>query len=157
MDRDFPLASHIDQTILRPTATAEEIEAVARRAAGLGFAALCLPPWAVARAASIMSGAPTRVQTVVGFPLGIQTTQVKAFEAREAVQCGAQEVDMVVNRAWLRDGWPGRVEEEIKVVVRAAAPAEVKTILEISDLSPGEIRAALDRPRRIRRADREGA
>ena len=138
-DISRPLAEYIDQTLLRPTAVAAEYTAMAERAAGHGFGAVCVSPWVVREVADVLRGARTRTQTVVGFPLGIQATDVKCFEAGSAVERGADEIDMVVNRGWARDGRYDRAAREITEVVRAVAPVPVKAILEISDLSHEEI------------------
>lgn len=141
---DFPLAAHIDQTLLRPSATAEEVQKAAREAVRYGFAAFCVAPCMVEAVAPILRGTATVVDTVIGFPLGFQTTSVKSFEARETVRQGAQELDLVVNRGWLKAGRDEWVRREIEAVVAAVAPIPVKAILEISDLTSDEILRACD-------------
>ncbi len=141
---DFPLARYIDQTRLKPVTTVEELTEAARRTVEMGFAAFCIPPYQVRRLAPAFQGTRVALQTVIGFPLGFQTPEVKVFEAETAVRHGAQEIDMVINRGWVRSGRDDLVEAEIRAVVEAVKPAEVKTILETSDLSIEEILRVCD-------------
>ena len=136
---DFPLAGYLDQTVLRPGATAREVQAAAVRAGELGFAALCVAPCRVAEAAEVLHGAAVVVQTVIGFPLGFQSGSTKCFEAEEAVRLGAGELDLVGNRGLIRDGNWGAWRRELIAVASAAGPVSLKVILEISDLTSGEI------------------
>lgn len=141
---DFPLKDHIDQTILKPSATIDEIVNVAVRAGNCGFAACCVPPYAVREIAGVLKNTNTAVQTVIGFPLGFHMTRTKVFEAESAVNDGAGEIDMVVNRGWIRSGEYNRLESEVRAVVNAVFPVRVKTILEISDLNMMEILTAAE-------------
>lgn len=136
---DFPLARYIDQAVLEPAATADQVRAAAERAAEYEFAALCVAPVMVQVIAPILSGTRVAVDTVVGFPLGFQTGAVKVFEAEEAVLQGAQELDLVLNRGWLRAGQDDFVGVEVRSVVEAVSPVPVKAILETSDLSREEV------------------
>lgn len=142
--QDFPLASYIDQTILTPTASAEDVIAKAEKARELGFASLCVAPCHVVTASTVLAGSNVRVQTVCGFPLGFQTVETKCFEARHLKDSGAEEIDMVVNRGFIRGGRLDLLEAEIRSVADSVAPLEIKTILEISDLSLDEILTAAE-------------
>jgi deoxyribose-phosphate aldolase len=141
---DFPLASYIDQTILTPTASAEDVIAKAEKASELGFASLCVAPCHVVAVSKVLAGSNVRVQTVCGFPLGFQTVETKCYEARQLVESGAQEIDMVINRSYVRHGRLDLLEAEIRAVADSAAPAAIKTIVEISDLNLDEILSAAD-------------
>ncbi len=136
---NFPLASHIDQTILRPSATIGEVRSVAERAAELGFAALCVAPCMVAEVVQVLRGTGVAVDTVVGFPLGFQTVKTKVSEALEMVSLGAGEIDFVANRGWIKDRSDRQTEMEIRAVAEAVAPVPVKVILETSDLTREEV------------------
>ena len=91
------IASMIDHTLLKATATPEQIRELCATARELGTASVCVNPCHVALAAEELKGSPVKVCTVVGFPLGANTTAVKAFETRDAIANGADEVDMVIN------------------------------------------------------------
>lgn len=118
------LASRIDQTLLRPTATPVEVTALCRGALHYGFAAVCVAPAYVPLAARELQGSPVRVCTVVGFPLGNTTSAVKVYEAREAVKAGASEIDMVINVGLLRARVVDGVRQDIRAVVEAVNPPE---------------------------------
>jgi deoxyribose-phosphate aldolase len=141
---DFPLASYIDQTILTPTASADDVIAKAEKAVDLGFASLCVAPCHVAVASKVLAGTNVRVQTVCGFPLGFQTVETKCFEARHLVESGAREIDMVINRSYVRHGLLDLLDAEIRAVADTVSPIEIKTIVEISDLNLAEILKAAD-------------
>lgn len=138
------LASIIDHTLLKPEATATDIDRLCREALEYKFAAVCVNPWWVSRAAERLKGSNVRVCTVVGFPLGVTTTEAKAAETKEAVGDGASEIDMVMNiGAFKSEDFQG-VEEDVRAVVRAAAGRTVKVILETGLLDEGEIRRACE-------------
>jgi deoxyribose-phosphate aldolase len=92
-----PLASYIDHTLLRPDASPADIDRLCDEAAEYGFAAVCINPAWVARAKRRLRGADVTVASVVGFPLGANTPEIKAMEARRALRDGAREIDMVIN------------------------------------------------------------
>jgi len=123
--RPQELASRIDQTLLRPTATPAEVAALCEGARRHGFAAVCVSPAYVSLAARHLEGSPVRICTVVGFPLGSTTSAVKAYEAQEAVRAGASEIDMVINIGFLKAGLLDEVREDIRAVVQAVAPLAV--------------------------------
>lgn len=136
------LAGFIDHTVLKPEACPADIEKLCREAAEFNFAAVCIAPCYVATAAKLLKETAVKVCTVVGFPLGYQTSAAKAFEAREAVFAGAQEVDMVINIGALKNGQHSFVGEEIRQVVQAvkeaAADGLVKVIIETCYLDHAE-------------------
>jgi len=126
------LAACLDSTLLRPEATAEEIDRLCDEAAELGCGAVCVHGRRVARAARRLAGAGPRVAAVVGFPHGASRTEVKVLEARLALEDGALELDLVIALWALADGDDARVREDLAAVVEVAAArgARVKAILE---------------------------
>lgn len=137
MKRD-ELACIIDHTDLRPTASAADIRRLCAEAKEFGFAAVCVQPYYVPLAAAELQGTTIKVATVIGFPLGMTTSTVKATEAREAVANGATELDMVINLGALKDGRNSEVAADISAVVEAAG-VPVKVILETCYLNEAEI------------------
>ncbi len=136
------IAKTIDHTLLKPEATPEAIDQICAEAAQHGFAAVCVNPVYVARAAGALAGTGVEVATVVGFPLGANTTSIKAREAWEALQQGATEIDMVINVGLFKGGQRKAVGDEIAEIVRVAEKFPVKVILETSLLSDEEIAEA---------------
>lgn len=126
------LARYIDHTLLKPEATEEDIRSLCAEAREYGFASVCVNGSFVELAARELKGSDTKTCAVIGFPLGAGTTAAKAFEARDAVARGAEEIDMVLSVGRLRDGNTGYVREDIRAVVEAAGEKTVvKVILEI--------------------------
>jgi deoxyribose-phosphate aldolase len=133
------IASMIDHTLLKPEATEKDITRVCEEALTYGFASVCVNPCWVPLVSRLLRGTRVKVCTVVGFPLGANTAEVKAFEARNAVICGAQEIDMVINIGALRGGKYEEVKRDINLVVKASGPlVKVKVILETAYLSDEE-------------------
>lgn len=132
------IAPFIDHTMLKPDATREEILALCAEAAKHGFATVCVNAVNVGIAARALAGSSTIAIAVVGFPLGATTPSAKAFETREAVRCGAKEIDMVINLGALKTKDYALVQQDISAVVQAARPVPVKVILETSQLSSEE-------------------
>ncbi|MNH82604.1 Deoxyribose-phosphate aldolase 2 [compost metagenome] len=133
------VAALIDHTLLRADATKAEITKLTEEAKKYEFASVCVNPTWVAYCAEQLAGTPVKVCTVIGFPLGANTSEVKAFEAANAIQNGAGEVDMVINIGALKDGDHELVKQDIKAVVDAAAgKALVKVIIETSLLTDEE-------------------
>jgi deoxyribose-phosphate aldolase len=133
------LAKFIDHTALKADTKTETVERYCREAVQYGFASVCINPVHVKYAAGLLKGTGVSVCTVVGFPLGANTPAVKAFETREAVENGADEVDMVINVGALKDGNLDEVEKDIRAVVEAAAgKALVKVIIETCLLTDEE-------------------
>lgn len=133
------LARYIDHTLLKPEATLEQIEQLCAEAAKYGFVSVCVNPFWVATSARLLAATPVKVCTVIGFPLGASATAVKAFETRQAVADGADEVDMVINIGALKSGLDNVVERDMAAVVEAAGEATVtKAILETALLTDAE-------------------
>lgn len=133
------LASMIDHTLLKPEGTKEQIKKLCAEAKQYHFASVCVNPYWVKFASGELHGSEVKVCTVIGFPLGAQTTEVKVFETKEAVENGATEVDMVINIGALKDCDDDYVENDIKAVVSAAkGKALTKVIIETSLLTQEE-------------------
>lgn len=132
------MASMIDHTILKASATEEIIEALCQEAIKYDFASVCINPVFVKLAAKKLSRSNVKVCTVIGFPLGANSPETKAFEAAKAVEDGAQEVDMVINVGILKSGNLKYVEDEISGVVKASKGALVKVIIETCFLTDEE-------------------
>jgi deoxyribose-phosphate aldolase len=126
------VAGFIDHTLLKSEGTAEQIVQLCEEAACYHFAAVCVNPWWIGLAVSVLQGTPVRVATTIGFPLGANHTTVKRFEAAEAVRLGAHELDMVMNIGALKSGdRQGVLNDMIAVAeVAHASGALVKVILE---------------------------
>lgn len=136
------LAKLIDHTLLKPEATPEAIDRLCAEAREYGFASVCVNPFHVTRAKLQLRGSEVKVCTVIGFPLGAGTHFTKAFEARDAVANGADELDMVLNVGALKAGDYDYVRRDIGAVVAAAGGRLVKVILETGLLSdPEKIKA----------------
>ena len=123
-------ANFIDHTLLKPDASKVEIDALCEEAVEHGFASVCVPPVFVTQASQLLYGSEVAVCTVVGFPLGYQTTAVKVFEAHQAVASGAAEVDMVINLGAARITDYAAVRDEIRKIVAATDSGLVKVIVE---------------------------
>jgi len=136
---DSVIAAMIDHTILKPNATAREIEQLCGEALDYGFYSVCINPTHVARCRAILAGSPVKVCAVVGFPLGANASAAKAFEARHAEELGAEEIDMVINIGALKDGELAFVRDDIAAVVNATSKSVLtKVILENAYLSVEE-------------------
>lgn len=141
------VARYIDHTLLRPDAERDQIEQLCREARTHDFFSVCVNSANVRLAASFLSGSRVKVCAVVGFPLGAGTPGSKAYEAREAVRCGADEIDMVLNIGAMRSRDYALVTDDIAKVVKAVPGKIVKVILETGMLSDHEkvIACALSR------------
>ena len=132
------LASYIDHTLLKATATPDDIRDLCEEAAMYGFAAVCVNSVYVDLAAHLLAGSGVKVATVVGFPLGANLTWVKEEETRQAVRCKADEIDMVISLGAAKSGqWDG-VANDVHSVVEAAEGKIVKAILETCFLDDDE-------------------
>lgn len=132
------LARLIDHTNLKPTATRADIEALCAEARDWQFASVCVNPCNVALAKSLLEGSGVLTCTVIGFPLGQNTTAVKVAEVAEAFRDGCDEFDMVINVGRLKDGHLSYVREDIAAVVTAARGKTVKVIIETGLLTDEE-------------------
>ncbi len=135
-----PLASYIDHTLLRPDASPADIDELCDEAVEYGFAAVCINPAWVARAKRRMRGAGVTVASVVGFPLGANTPEIKALEARRALRDGAREIDMVINIGALKGGEHDLVRRDIAGVSDACREVGAlnKVIIEAAYLTDEE-------------------
>ncbi len=134
------LAKLIDHTMLRPEATAVDIQKLCAEARQFGFFSVCVNPSYVADAKVLLRGTPVKVCAVVGFPLGAQPPEIKALEARRAIREGAQEIDMVINIGALKSRDEALVRKDIRGVVEVCKDgrAACKVILETALLSDEE-------------------
>lgn len=132
------LNKYIDHTLLKPEATKEQITKLCQEARQYDFASVCVNTCYVPLAKELLAGSDVKVCCVVGFPLGAMDTVSKAFEAKTAVENGAQEVDMVINIGALKDKDYDYVTKDIAAVVEASKPAIVKVIIEACLLTDEE-------------------
>lgn len=132
------LAHFIDHTLLKARATRDELDKLCDEAAKYKFASVCVNASNVAYCARRLRGSGVPVCAVVGFPLGATTPDAKAFETKEAVRAGAEEIDMVINIGALKSKDYALLLEDIQKVVQAAKPALVKVILETGELDHDE-------------------
>ena len=135
---DQPIAKMIDHTLLSPEATRDDIHKLCGEARKHGFASVCVNTTWVGVAKRLLSGTDVMVCAVVGFPLGAMEPNAKAFEARQAVRQGANEIDMVINIGALKSRDYETVFEDICKVVKSSVPAGVKVIIEASSLNDEE-------------------
>lgn len=134
------LAKYIDHTLLKPEATKDAIEHLCQEAAEHKFMSVCVNPTWVTLAADYLKETEVKVCTVIGFPLGANHSKVKAFEAQQAVEDGATEVDMVINIGALKSQNWDLVKDDIVAVVEAVSEEIiVKVIIETCLLTPEEI------------------
>lgn len=132
------LNQYIDHTLLKADSTQSQIDTILAEAKKYNFASVCLNPTWVSYAADALKDSDVKVCTVIGFPLGANTSAVKAFETKNAVENGADEVDMVINIGRAKDGDFAYVEEDIKAVVEASGDKLVKVIIEACLLTDDE-------------------
>lgn len=130
----------IDHTVLKAFATEEDIKKLCAEAKEYDFASVCVNPTNVKLASELLKDSNVLVCTVIGFPLGANTIEVKQFETTNAVKNGATEIDMVINVGKAKEQNFKYIEEEIKAVVAAANGNLVKVILETCYLTPEEIK-----------------
>lgn len=135
--------SLIDHTLLSMTAGSEQVRQWCAEAVQYDFAGVCVFPCYVPLVAELLYRQRVQVVTVIGFPCGATTTAVKRYEALEAVDLGAQELDVVINLGWLRAGECDRLHGELAAIVEETK-VPVKAILELSALTPEEQRQAVD-------------
>ena len=139
---DQKMASMIDHTILKPDASREELTKICEEATQYSFATVCVNSANIPLVARLLKGSSVKPIAVVGFPLGAATSQAKAFEAKEAIKAGAEEIDMVINIGALKSKDYKLVYEDIKRVVESSNPHKVKVIIETSNLDYDEKVAA---------------
>ncbi|MBR2467685.1 MAG: deoxyribose-phosphate aldolase [Clostridia bacterium] len=135
-------SKYIDHTLLKPTATAADIEKLCMEAKEYDFYSVCVNPYYVKLASSLLEGTDIKVACVIGFPLGANSTEIKKLEAQEAVANGATELDMVINQGLFKMGEYAAVLNDINAVCQAGVP--VKVIVETSNLNSEEIAKLCD-------------
>jgi len=133
------LAKYIDHTELNPSAEYKKIERLCEEALRYGFQSVCVNACHVSRCAKLLRDSDVKVGCTVGFPLGATTSEVKAFETMNAVENGADEIDMVINIGALRSEDYELVKKDIEAVVKAAKGRVVKVIIESGFLTDEEI------------------
>ena len=133
-----PLNKYIDHTNLKPAATRADIEKLCAEARQWDFASVCVNPANIALAKELLAGSDVMTCTVIGFPLGQNTTAVKVAETEDAYALGCDEFDMVINVGKLKDGDTDYVRSEIAAVVAAAKGKTVKVIIETGLLTDEE-------------------
>ncbi|RRD92670.1 deoxyribose-phosphate aldolase [Clostridiales bacterium COT073_COT-073] len=132
------LEKYIDHTLLKPDATKAEIVKVCSEAKEYNFASVCVNEYYTGLVAKELAGSEVKVCTVVGFPLGASTTEVKVAETKSAIAAGAQEIDMVINIGALKDKEDAYVTEDIRQVKAAAGDKVLKVIIETCLLTEEE-------------------
>lgn len=132
------LAKYIDHTILKAVSSKQDVTKLCAEAAEYVFASVCVNPFWVSFCADLLKGSGVKVCTVIGFPLGANTSRVKAFEAEQAIKEGADEVDMVINIGALKSGMLDVVKADIAAVREASKGKTLKVIIETSYLTEEE-------------------
>lgn len=134
----------IDHTVLKADTPLETVKRICDEAMEYGFASVCINPCHVAYCADYLKDSNVNVCTVIGFPLGANTSAVKAFETKDAIANGADEIDMVMNIGALKDKNYDLVRDDVKAAVEAANGTLVKVILETCLLTEDEIKKACE-------------
>jgi deoxyribose-phosphate aldolase len=132
------MAAMIDHTILKPGATREQVIQLCKEALEYGFASVCVNPCNVSLVSQQLKGSAVKTCSVIGFPLGANTTEIKALEAQKAIADGADEIDMVIAVGALKAGDLDYVEKDIAAVVKACGSTIVKVIIETCLLTDAE-------------------
>ena len=140
---EIDLPALIDHALLDPMATEEQVVQACGEAERYSFAAVCVYPAHVRQAAQLLHGKQPKVATVIGFPTGATTSAVKLYEAQEAAENGAQELDVVINLGWLKRGESDRLHRELAEICELC-DRPVKAILEMTRLTPDERALAVD-------------
>ncbi|WP_367391121.1 deoxyribose-phosphate aldolase [Lewinella sp. LCG006] len=135
------IASFIDHTVLKPDATLADIQQVCKEAVTHGFAAVCVPPFYVAQARQALDGTPVKLATVIGFPLGYSATVAKVEEIKRAIDEGADEFDIVINIAAVKNANWSFVRNDIDRMLTAChlRAKQIKVIIETALLTEAEI------------------
>lgn len=140
---DIDLAPLIDHALLSPSAIGLQVEQFCHEADLRGFAAVCVAPTHVKRAVELLHNKKPKVCTVIGFPTGASTSATKLYEALEASESGADELDVVINIGWLKEGRSDDVHREIAQICEETGRT-IKVILEMALLSESEKRLAAE-------------
>ncbi len=134
---EIDLATYIDHSLLKPTATLQEVKQICQEAFKYNFPTVCVYPTAVKQAVEFGYEKKVRVCTVIGFPTGANTSAVKLYEAQEAVEYGATELDVVINLGWVKSGESDKIYREIAQICESTGKT-VKAILETTVLTNEE-------------------
>ena len=134
---DIDIATYIEHTLLKPSAVAEEVKKVCTEAWRYNFPSVCVYPTSVQQAKELLHDKKPNVCTVIGFPTGAITSSVKLYEAQEAVENGATELDVVINLGWVKTGESNKIYREIAQICSETGQT-VKAILETTVLTPEE-------------------
>ncbi len=136
------MASYIDHTLLKADATEDKIKKLCYEAKNNDIYAVCVNPHYVSNSVKILKDYNVKIAAVIGFPLGANTVKMKCFEAEQAAEEGADEVDMVMNIGLFKTGLYSKVEDEIKNVIKVVGKTIVKVIIETGLLDEEEIKTA---------------
>ena len=140
-DLNIDIATYIDHTLLKPSAIPDEVKQVCQQAWQYNFPSVCIYPISVRQAKELLHDKKPDVCTVIGFPSGAVSSAVKLYEAQEAVENGATELDVVINLGWLKAGESSKIYDEIAKICSETGQT-VKAILETTVLSDEEKRLA---------------
>lgn len=140
---DIDISQYIDHALLNPTATTKDVEQCCNQANQYNFPTVCVYPSAVRQAANLLHNKNTKVCVVIGFPTGATTSEVKLYEAQEAIDNGARELDVMINLGWLKAGKSEDIFREIAQICEETAQP-VKAILEMNILTDTEKRLAAE-------------
>ena len=146
MTTDYPkidIAPFIDHSLLLPTTTELQVEKWCEEAYRFNFAAVCIHPSHVKQAAELLHNKKPQVCTVIGFPTGLTTSKVKLYEAQEAVENGATELDLMINLGWLKIGKTEQLHREIATICEETGKP-IKVILETTLLTDAEKKVAAE-------------
>ena len=142
-DSEIDIATYIDHALLNPTATPQQVEQCCIQAEQFHFPTVCVYPAAVRQATELLHGKKIQVCTVIGFPTGATTSATKLYEAQEAVDNGATELDVAINLGWLKAGKSEEIYREIAEICQQTGQT-VKAILETTVLTNTEKRLAAE-------------
>ena len=138
------MEKYIEHTLLKQDATESDLVKLFEEAKKYHFFGVCINPCYVKFAHDKLKGTDVKIVTVIGFPLGANTTEVKVFETQKAIQDGADEIDMVINVTWLKDKKYDLIVNEIKRIKEACLEHNLKVILETDLLTKDEIKKACE-------------
>jgi len=141
--KELDIAPYIDHTLLNQSATPQQIQQCCYEAERYKFASVCVFPSYVQLAKELLQGKSPNVSTVIGFPTGATTSKVKLYEAQEAVENGATELDVVINLSWLKTGKSDELHREIAEICEETGQT-VKAIIETTVLTEDEKRLAVE-------------
>jgi len=132
------IAKYIDHTNLRPYLTKKDIQKICKEASQYNFASVCINPIHISSAAKYLKDSFSKVSTVIAFPFGAISTEIKYAEAMDAIQHGAEELDMVINIGYLKEGKNNQLADEITKIVKASEGICLKVIIETCLLNTAE-------------------